>query len=87
MSGRLAAIDMVEKEDVDLVTIATDNSAVLILMTIHTQPNHLVGIQAIYLKLCFHSVEDLMKDKRYDNFNTSLGFWLTSCLVFCSIKG
>lgn len=45
LSGRLAAIDMVEKEDLDLA-------------------NHLVGIQATYLKLRFHSVEDLMKAKR-----------------------
>lgn len=47
-------------------------------MITQTQPNHLVGIQAIYLKLRFHSVEDLMKAKRYvchmtSNILTPLG--------------
>ena len=45
LSGRLAGIDMVDKEDLDLV-------------------NHLVGIKARFLKLRFHSVEDLIKAKR-----------------------
>ena len=29
LSGRLAAIDMVDKEDLDLVTIAMDNSIII----------------------------------------------------------
>ena len=45
LSGRIAGIDMVEKEDLDL-------------------PNHLVGLKARFLKLRFHSVEDLLKAKR-----------------------
>ena len=45
LSGRLAGIDMVDKEDLDLL-------------------NHLVGLKGRYLKLRFHSVEDLIKAKR-----------------------
>ena len=45
LSGRLAGIDMVYKEDLDLA-------------------NHLVGLRGCYLKLRFHSVEDLIKAKR-----------------------
>ena len=61
LSGRLAAIDMVEKEDLDLVTIATK----LNIIPLYPQANHLVGIRGTYLKLKFHSVEDLMKAKRW----------------------
>lgn len=45
LSGRLAGIDMVEKENLDLA-------------------NHLVGLKGKFLKLRFHTVEDLMKAKR-----------------------
>ena len=34
-------------------------------MSLLHQPNHLVGNQALYLKLRFLSVDDLMKAKRY----------------------
>ncbi|KAK7499885.1 hypothetical protein BaRGS_00008976, partial [Batillaria attramentaria] len=44
-SGKVAAVESVEKEDLDL-------------------PNHLVGLKRVYIKLSFHSVEDLMKVKR-----------------------
>ena len=30
-----------------------------------SQANHLVGLKGRFLKLCFHSVEDLIKAKRY----------------------
>lgn len=45
LSGRLAAIEIIEKEDLDLA-------------------NHLIGLKAVFLKLRFFSVDDLMKAKR-----------------------
>jgi DNA polymerase epsilon subunit 1 len=44
-AGRIAGMDLVEKEDLDLA-------------------NHLVGIRGKFLKLRFHSVEDLIKARR-----------------------
>ncbi|XP_070201892.1 DNA polymerase epsilon catalytic subunit A-like [Littorina saxatilis] len=44
-SGKVVAVETVEKEDLDL-------------------HNHLVGLKQSYIKLSFHSVEDLMKVKR-----------------------
>ena len=45
LSGRLAGIELLEKEDLELA-------------------NHLVGLKGRYLKLRFHSVDELMKAKR-----------------------
>ncbi|TPP56453.1 DNA polymerase epsilon catalytic subunit [Fasciola gigantica] len=44
-SGRLAGVETVQKEDLDL-------------------PNHLVGLKASYLKLLFHSVDELVRVRR-----------------------
>ena len=44
------------------------------------QPNHLVGLQGRYLKLRFHSVEDLMKAKRYKQRWMA---WQTCIVLLC----
>ena len=71
LSGRLAGIDMVEKEDLDLVRgerfifRAPDITVYMFIpLPPPLQPNHLVGLKGKYLKLRFHTVEDLMKAKR-----------------------
>lgn len=64
LSGRLAGIDMVDKEDLDKVSQMWAARTSLHLSLRVLQPNHLVGIKGRYLKLRFHSVDELMKAKR-----------------------
>ena len=58
--GKIRRLEIIEKEDLDLVNIFIWIELVNLNLNLF-KPNHLIGLKQVYLKLLFLNVDELIK--------------------------